>query len=115
MSEWQEFLRQSDDGTELGPDFEKKVFCKIKKRKRQKKINFAIMSVVGVVLLLSLLQLFRPGPRQSLISSLQAEKEEIPLSEDMFFSASDNLTRYSLEPVSYQKKQDNQPATPNQI
>jgi hypothetical protein len=42
-------------------------------------------------------------------------KEEIPVSEDFFFSASDNRTRYSLEPVAYEKKNAGHDAPLNQI
>lgn len=115
MSEWQEILRQNDERNEPGPDFEEKVFSKIKKRKKQKKISLAIMALIGVVMLLSLWQWFRPAPRRTLLSGIHIEKEEIPLSEDLFFSASDNRTRYSLEPVSYQKKTDSRDAVLNQI
>lgn len=115
MSDWQEILRQGDEPTEPGFDFEERVFSKIKKKKTQKKVGFAIMAVAGVVMLLSLFQLFRPAPRHALISGMQAQKEEIPLHEDLFFSASDNRTRYFLEPVSYQKKPANQDALLNQI
>jgi hypothetical protein len=115
MSDWQEILKQGDDLAEPGPDFEERVFSKIKKKKKQKKISFTIMAVVGVVMLLSLFQLFRPAAQHTLIPSMQTEKEEIPLQEDLFFSASDNRTRYSLEPVSYQKKPANQDAALNQI
>jgi len=115
MSNWQEILRQCDDRTEPGPDFEERVFSKIKKKKKQRRISYAIMAVVGVVMLLSLFQIFRPSPHRFVIPGLETDKEEIPLREDLFFSASDNRTRYSLEPVSYQKKPGNQDAALNQI
>lgn len=115
MSDWQEILRQVDERTEPGPDFEERVFSKIKKRKKQRKIGFTIMAVVGLFMLLSLFQLFRPAPRGSAIPGLERDKEEIPLHEDLFFSASDNRTRYTLEPVSYQKKTGSQDAILNQI
>ncbi len=115
MSDWQEILRQGNDHSEPGPDFELKVFSKIKKRKKQKKIGFTIMAVVGLFMLLSLFQLFRPAPRGSAIPGPETYKEEIPLHEDLFFSASDSRTRYSLEPVSYKKQTGSQDAALNQI
>ncbi|HUU05885.1 MAG TPA: hypothetical protein VMZ49_08420 [Patescibacteria group bacterium] len=115
MSDWQEILRQGFDQAEPGPDFEETVFSKIKKKKKQRKIGFTIMAVVGLFMLLSLFQLFRPAPRGSAIPGLETDKEEIPLHEDLFFSASDSRTRYTLEPVSYQKKTGSQDAALNQI
>jgi len=115
MSEWQEVLRQGGSRFEPGPDFEEKVFSKIKKRKKQRKIGFAVMAATGAVMLLSLFQLFRPAPRPAFVSGLQSEKKEIPLRDDLFFSASDNRVRYSLEPVSYPKKSTAPDAASNQI
>jgi len=115
MSEWQEILEQCDAQAGPGPDFEERVFSKIKKRKKQKKISLAVMAVIGLVMLLSFLPLFRSAPRHTLISGMQTPKEEIPLSEDLFFSASDSRTRYSLEPVSFQKKPADRDAAINQI
>ncbi len=115
MSDWQEILEQNDAQAGPGPDFEERVFKKIKKKKRQRKIGFTVMALAGAVLLLSLLPLFHSTPRHGLISGVQTPKQEIPLSEDLFFSASDNRTRYSLEPVSYRKKPAAHDAALNQI
>ena len=115
MSDWQEIFKHGEDRAEPGPDFEERVFKKIRKKKKQRKIGFAIMAVAGAVILLSLFQLFRPAPHQSLLSGRQTEKKEIPLHEDLYFSATDNRIRYSIEPVSNQKKPGSQDATLNQI
>ncbi len=115
MSEWQEILEQCDAQAGPGPDFEERVFKKIKKKKRQRKIGFTVMAVAGAVLLLSFLPLFRSASQPALISGVQTPKQEIPLSEDLLFSASDNDTRYSLEPVSYQKRSAARDAALNQI
>jgi len=117
MSDWQHIF-QSHDGLQLGPDFEERVFFKIRKKKRLRKISYGLTAVGSILLLLSLLQIFRPAVRPALQAGIETpavKKEEIPLHEDLFFSASDNLTRYSLEPVSYQKKVNNQNSTINQI
>ncbi len=117
MSDWQHIF-QSQNGLQPGPDFEERVFAKIKKKKRQRKIGYGLTAAIGIVLLLSLLQVFRPAVRPALQSGTQAptlEKEEIPLHEDLFFSASDNRTRYTLEPVSLQKKRQDDPSAINRI
>jgi hypothetical protein len=108
MSDWQNIFGNACDPCEPGSDFEARVFAKIKKKKQQRKVGFAALAVAGVVMLLSLFQLFRPVPGRALLPGGGTAKQEIPLSENLFFSASDNRTRYSLEPVAYQK----QPAAP---
>ncbi|HSQ35185.1 MAG TPA: hypothetical protein VLQ89_04255, partial [Candidatus Binatia bacterium] len=88
------------------------------KKKRQKKIGYGVTAAVGALLLLSLLQVFRPAVPPALQSGVPApalDKEEIPLHEDLYFSTSDNRTRYTLEPVSFRKKRSGDPATINEI
>jgi hypothetical protein len=117
MSDWQHIF-QSNDELQLGSDFEKQVFLKIRKKKRLRKISYGLTAVGSILLLFSLLQIFRPAVRPALQTGIEApimQKEEIPLHEDLFFSASDNRTRYSIEPVSFQKKQKNNDTAINQI
>jgi len=115
MSEWQNIFENASDPGEPGVDFETRVFAKIRKKKQQRKAGFAVLAVAGVVMLLSLFQLFRPFPGRGQLPGNASVKEEIPLSEDLFFSASDNSTRYSLEPVALQGKTTDPAAAPNQI
>jgi hypothetical protein len=115
MSDWQEIFEQSAGPGEPGSDFEARVFAKIRKKKQQRKVGFAVLAVAGIVMLLSLFQWFRPFSGQAQLPGGAAAKEEIPVSEDFFFSASDNRTRYSLEPVAYEKKTAARQAAPNQI
>ena len=115
MSDWQNIFEQACDPGQPGVDFEARVFAKIRKKKQQRKAGFAVLAVAGVVLLLSLFQLFRPFPGRAQLPGDAVVKEEIPLSEDLFFSASDNSTRYSLEPVALQGKTTDPAAAPNQI
>lgn len=115
MSDWQNIFENACNPSEPGGDFETRVFAKIKKKKQQRKVGFAALAIAGIVVLLSLFQLFRPIPGRTLLPGAAAAKEEIPLSEDLFFSASDNRTRYSLEPVAYQRKTAAPVAAHNQI
>jgi hypothetical protein len=106
MSDWQHIF-QSQNGLQPGPDFEERVFFKIRKKKRLKKISYGLTAVGSILLLFSLLQIFRPAIRPVLQTGIETpvmKKEEIPLHEDLFFSASDNRIHYSIEPVSFQKK-----------
>jgi hypothetical protein len=117
MSDWQQIF-QAHEEPPLGPDFEERVFVKIRKKKKLRKIGYGLTVAGSLFLLLSLLQIFRPAVRPVLQTRSETpilNKEEIPLQEDLFFSASDNRTRYSLESVSYQKKVNNQSSTINQI
>ncbi|MCU0236378.1 MAG: hypothetical protein MUC72_04745 [Acidobacteria bacterium] len=114
MPEWNDVFAVSAGPDGPGMDFEERVFAKIRRKKTQRKVGMGIAACAGVVALLSVFQLFRPLPRRLPLAGAGSIKEEVPVSEELFFSASDNLTRYSLEPVSYQEKAGEQ-ATLNQI
>ncbi len=117
MSDWQNIL-QSQNELQPGPDFEERVFSKIRKKKKLRKIGYSLTAVVSILFLFSLLQIFHPADqpaRQTAIQAPSQDKEEIPLHEDLFFSASDNRTRYSLEPVSLQQKRQADNSAINQI
>jgi hypothetical protein len=106
MSDWQHIFEAHEE-LQPGPDFEDRVFFKIKKKKKLRKIGYSVTAIGGIVLLFSLLQIFRPAVRPALQSGIETpsmKKEEIPLHEDLFFSSSDQRTRYSIEPASWQKK-----------
>jgi len=113
MPEWNDLFAPSDGSDGPGSDFEARVFAKIRKKKTQRKIGMGIAAVAGVVMLLSFFQLFRPLPRSLPLAG--NVKEEIPVSEELLFSASDSRTRYSLEPVAYGKKSGGQAETRNEI
>jgi len=103
MSDWQEIFEPRDDAGGPGDDFETRVFVKIRRKKTQRKVGMGAAAIVGVVLLLSFFQLFHPLSQRLPLAGTAAAKEEIPVSEELFFSASDSRTRYSLEPVAYQE------------
>jgi hypothetical protein len=115
MTEWNDVFASSDNPGGPGGDFESRVFAKIKKKKMQRKVGVGVAAVAGVVMLLSLFQWIRPLPQRLPLAGAGNIKEEVPVSEDMLFSASDSRTRYSLEPVAYQKKTAGQEAALNQI
>jgi hypothetical protein len=114
MPEWNDVFTVGHVQDGPGSDFEARVFAKIRKKKMERKIGMGVAAVAGIVMLLSFFQLFRPLPRRLPLAGAGIIKEEIPVSEELFFSASDSRIRYSLEPVAYQKKASGQ-AVPNQI
>lgn len=115
MPEYNEIfaLRDGPDGPDS--DFESRVYAKIRRKKTQRKVGLGLAAVVGLAMLLSLFQLFRPLPGRLPMAASGDAKEVVPVSENLFFSASDSRTRYSLEPVAYQKKAGAQDAALNQI
>ena len=115
MSEWQDVFLRNGVQDELGNDFEDRVFAKIGKKKRQRRIGYAALAVAGTALLVSLFQLFRPAVHRLQVPGAGGGKEEIPVSENLYFSAYDSRTQYSLEPVALKKKPSAREAALNQI
>jgi hypothetical protein len=115
MSDWQDVFVRNSAQDDLGSDFEDRVFAKIKKKKRQRKIGYVVTAIAAIFLLLSLFQLFRPDSRHAQVPGTDGGKEEIPVSENLYFSAFDNRTQYSLEPVSLRKKPPAREEVLNQI
>lgn len=113
MPEYDEIFALSDGPDGPGSDFESRVFAKIRRKKTQRKVGLGVAAVAGLALLLSLFQLFRPLPSRMPLAG--DGKEVVPVSENLFFSASDSRTRYSLEPVAYRQKAGAQDAVLNQI
>ncbi|MCX6554265.1 MAG: hypothetical protein NTZ12_04500 [Candidatus Aminicenantes bacterium] len=117
MSDWQDIF-QSRDILQPGADFEEQVFFKIRKKKRLRKIGYGATVMGSLLLLFSLLQIFRPAVRPILRTNTDTpviQKEEIPLRDDLFFSTFDSHTRYSIEPVSLKKKPKSNDIAINQI
>jgi hypothetical protein len=115
MSDWQDVFAHNGAQEALGGDFEDRVFAKIRKKRRQRKIGYTVTALAGALLLASLFQLFRPDVRHGQIPRAAGGKEEIPVSENLYFSVFDSRTQYSLEPLAPRKKPSAQEATLNQI
>jgi hypothetical protein len=109
---------RSFDELQPGADFEDRVFSKIKKEKKRRKVRYGLGVAAGMLLLFSLWQSFRPALRPALQTRIQvpvSEKEEIPLHENLFFSTTDQRTSYSIEPVSLQASTAGAQAAINEI
>jgi hypothetical protein len=115
MPKYDEIFALSDGPDGPGSEFESRVFAKIRRKKTQRKVGLGVAAAAGLAMLLSLFQLFRPLPSRLPLAGSGAGKEVVPVSENLFFSASDSRTRYSLEPVAYRKKAGAQDAALNQI
>jgi len=88
----------------LSDDFEGKVFLKIKKKKRQKKVTATMSLVFLVSIIAAAFQIYigNSGEPSALASQKKSIKikEEVPLVEDLYFASSDSQTSYALETVS---------------
>jgi hypothetical protein len=96
----------------LGEDFDNKVFAKITRKKRQRKvIKSTILGIAFFVLLFigQSLLLHKESPNKPIIAKPESDlrfREEIPLMEDVIFASSDAQTNYAIEQVAY--NEDNQ-------
>lgn len=104
MPDWKEFLDHYDPSGDVSVDFERAVFLKIGKRKRRKKMTYAVMAVAAIGIAIAAFQLlssrFQPN-RRMMVESISPAKEEIPLKENLYFASSDRNTQYSIERISY--------------
>ena len=90
----------------LGEDFEDRVFAKIKKKKKQRKVIasslFVAIFVAGLFFVYNTMTSVKPPVEDRIIvQSESIQKEEIPLMEDVIFASSDAKTDYSIEQVGY--------------
>lgn len=94
----------------LSEDFEEKVFLKIKKKKKQRKITVALSLVFMVCIIAVAFQIYIGGDSRSGALTAQRQsraiKEEVPLVEDLYFASSDSQTSYALETVSLVEGED---------
>ncbi|HOW43958.1 MAG TPA: hypothetical protein PK919_02170 [Candidatus Aminicenantes bacterium] len=114
MREWQQLLERQEEPGGPGRDFEERVFAKIRrvKRRRQAGIGLAAAFAAVTVAVLAAFQIGRPASGRAPLRA--ADKEEVPVSEELFFATSDGRTRYTLQPVALGGSQAPQAAS-NQI
>jgi len=99
MHDWQLVFEARDAADGPGENFEARVFAKIHRKKRQRKVGLGLAAAgaAATVLILATFQPFRPAAARGPLTA--ADKAEIPVSEELFFSTSDSRTRYTLQPV----------------
>jgi hypothetical protein len=90
----------------LGDNFETRVFAKIKRKKKQRKIAAAaVMSISLFAFLFIARFLFIPdrsdNPPMTAQLERQIEKEEVPVMEDVIFASFDKKADYAVQQVGY--------------
>lgn len=114
MHEWQHMLDGQGEAAGPGNDFEERVFAKIRRVKQRRKAGAALAAAFAAmtVVALAVFQLGRPTTGRAPLQAV--EKEEVPVSEELFFATSDGRTRYTLQPIALGNSQSPQ-AVRNQI
>ncbi len=115
MREWQHILEQQGEAAGPGGDFEERVFAKIRRVKRRRKAGVALAAAFAAVTIVALAVFRLSGPTAGRAPLRAVEKEEVPVSEELFFATSDGRTRYTLQPVAMGGNQTLQAAASNQI
>lgn len=115
MHDWQHILERHEETEGPGSDFEARVFAKIRRKKQQRKVGIGAAAAFATMTLLALvvLRVDRAAPARGQLPA--AEKAEVPVSEELFFSTSDSRTRYTLQPVALDNGGDAPQASLNQI
>lgn len=93
----------------LSDDFEDRVFSKIKRKKKQRKVAAtAVMSLtLFAFLFIAQAVFFNRGPETPLLTArheASIEKEEVPVMEDVIFASFDNRNDYTVEQVNYNEE-----------
>jgi len=106
MADWQDMLA-GHRAADLSDDFEQRVWRKIGRRKKRRTIVAGTAVAVAVatvaVVLIPLLGLPSRGQRDTLSARLpQTVKQEIPVSDNLYFATQDGRTVYTIERVAFQ-------------
>jgi hypothetical protein len=99
-------FRQNSPAVEVAEDFESRVFAKIKKKKRQRKVTASVtlgIALFGFLFLAGTILLEPPSKSQPAVTARTNTeiKEEVPVVEDVVFASSDSQSNYVIEQVSY--------------
>jgi hypothetical protein len=106
-------LKQHNPGLALNADFEARVFARIKKKKKQRKVAASAALSIAVLAFLFIGQavLFHREPGEKILIGQNARnpqiktsikaKEEVPVMENVVFASYDHQTDYAIEQVAY--------------
>jgi len=95
-------FKQDSHLLNVNEDFESRVFYKIKKKKKQRKVTASAVLGIAVFAFIFIGQaaLFHKKPEQTIIARPESTvKEEIPVTEDVVFASSDSRSDYAIEQV----------------
>ncbi|MCP5046864.1 MAG: hypothetical protein GY940_06810 [bacterium] len=96
-------LKQHVPSVEVGGDFENMVFAKIKHKKKQRKITLSasLGVLLAGVLFIGQAMIFNTpvATTQDSMPVSLANKEEVPVVEDVVFASSDSRSDYVVEQV----------------
>lgn len=98
-------FRHTPPARPLSDDFEGRVFSKIKRKKKQRKVAAATAMSVTLFAFLFIAQafFFNQGPETPILTA-SMEKEEVPVMEDVIFASFDSRTDYAVEQVGYNEE-----------
>jgi hypothetical protein len=97
-------IKKSSRPLTVGEDFESRVFGRIKKKKRQRKIaaSAAMCLAVFAFLFTARAVLFHRESEPIIMAQPEpAVREEVPVIEDVIFASSDSRNAYAFEQVTY--------------
>lgn len=106
-------LKEHSAGHSLSMDFEARVFAKIKKKKKQRKVAAsAVLSMAALAFIyIGQAVFFQPDPGAKIIIGQNASntptehfnkiKEEVPVMENVVFASYDQQNNYAVEQVAY--------------
>jgi hypothetical protein len=101
MGNREDLLKEYRTRDQLGADFEERVFLKIRRKKKQRKIAVSSLGVflLGAALFMSG-SLFFPGKKGPLYTKNAADfRQEVPVTDYVTFAASDDTHNYIIEQV----------------
>jgi hypothetical protein len=109
MNNYEDSLKQYKENIQplsVSDGFENQVFARIKQKKKQRKIAATVGAGVLLFGFLFIGQaiLFQKTPGGSMMArpnTIDTDKEEIPVMEDVIFGSSDSTTNYAIQQVSY--------------
>jgi hypothetical protein len=102
-------FRQHSQLSSVSEDFENEVFAKIKKKKTQRKVvtSVTLGILIFAFLFIGRAVLFHKDTEPTMMARPgSADKEEVPVMEDVIYASSDSRTNYAIEQVAYYEKDD---------
>jgi hypothetical protein len=112
MNHFEDKIRRYSGRRTVGGHFEERVFAKIRRKKKVRRIGYSAFTFILVVSILVSVLVFLPGGgTDSRMSDRLAQgseyrsgtlqvKEDVPVMEDLYFAPYDGRTNYAIHQVS---------------